>query len=264
MSRPLTAQDRETVIGFELAHLGMGETPPGSNNTVPGAWYGLNYQPWCAMFQSWSFYSVLGFSPFPATFSKGFASCMAGAQWFRRQGKWASSEATPLRGWLIFFGSPEHHVGVVLSADRPRNIDTCEGNWSDRVVLGHRQSNIAGYGVIDYGAPEPSPHPLPAPALPPFTRTLHPGQPTTHDEIRIILRFQQLLKWQSVRHHAPDQDPGLIDGQYGPRTAAAYLAFERGVNAALVHTHQKPWWDPVSTGLGPRGLGMLTWWASRP
>ncbi len=92
MSRALTVKDREAIIGFQQAHLNMGEQPPGSNHNNATKWYGLD-GPWCAMFQSWSAYSVLGFSPFPATGSKGFAACVSGAQWFRRQGKWASGNA---------------------------------------------------------------------------------------------------------------------------------------------------------------------------
>ena len=36
-------------------HIGYHESPPGSNNSMFGAWYGLNYEPWCAMFESYCF-----------------------------------------------------------------------------------------------------------------------------------------------------------------------------------------------------------------
>src|SRR4051812_47493238 len=104
MSVPaLSHEQHEAIINFQLAHLRMAETPKGSNNTPPGAWYGLNGNAWCAMFQSWSHYSLLGYSPFPASSSKGFAACVSGARWFRRQGAWAGPDVRPERGWLIFF-----------------------------------------------------------------------------------------------------------------------------------------------------------------
>jgi len=33
-----------------ITYLGYKESPPESNNTLFGSWYGVNYQPWCAIF----------------------------------------------------------------------------------------------------------------------------------------------------------------------------------------------------------------------
>lgn len=261
MSRGLIVKDREAVIGFAHAHLGMGEHPPGSNNTVPGDWYGID-GPWCAMFQSWIFYSVLGFSPFPASTHKGFAACVAGAQWFRRQGKWASSSAHPKRGWLIFFTWPgdsiEHHIGLVLGASAPRDVDTIEGNTSDRVQLLHRRSSISGYGIIDY-ASTPTPLPQPPPFVPHFTRTLHPGMTLSSNEKILVRHFQALLKWSSVVHKQPLWNPGSIDGIFGRRTAVAFIYFKRACNDI---SSPDPF-VPANSSLGPRGFGILTWWANQ-
>ena len=47
--------------------LGYKESPAGTNNNKYGVWYGVNYQPWCAMFCTWCFENE-GNSP---AFAKG-------------------------------------------------------------------------------------------------------------------------------------------------------------------------------------------------
>ena len=54
------APDAEgTVRGAALARaktqLGITESPAGSNHTKYGSWYGVDYQPWCAIFVTWCF-----------------------------------------------------------------------------------------------------------------------------------------------------------------------------------------------------------------
>jgi hypothetical protein len=41
------------VLKVARDQLGTGESPPGSNMTRYGVWYGMNRVPWCAIFQSW-------------------------------------------------------------------------------------------------------------------------------------------------------------------------------------------------------------------
>lgn len=36
------------------SQIGYKESPAGSNNNKFGSWYGMNYQPWCAMFVTWA------------------------------------------------------------------------------------------------------------------------------------------------------------------------------------------------------------------
>ena len=46
-----TGNNRYDIIGVARSQVGYMET--GNNNTKYGSWYGLNYNPWCAMFVSW-------------------------------------------------------------------------------------------------------------------------------------------------------------------------------------------------------------------
>jgi len=53
---------RQAALERATRELGYSEFPPGSNDTKYGAWYGMNYQPWCAMFCAWA-YELEGNSP---------------------------------------------------------------------------------------------------------------------------------------------------------------------------------------------------------
>ena len=46
---------RDKVISIARTELGYKESPPDSNMTKYGKWYGLNGQPWCMMFVMWDF-----------------------------------------------------------------------------------------------------------------------------------------------------------------------------------------------------------------
>jgi hypothetical protein len=46
---------RERALDRAKSQLGYKESPPGTNNSKYGSWYGMNYQPWCAMFVTWCF-----------------------------------------------------------------------------------------------------------------------------------------------------------------------------------------------------------------
>jgi hypothetical protein len=46
---------RDAALKKAISQLGAKESPSGSNNNKYGQWYGMNYQPWCAMFVTWAF-----------------------------------------------------------------------------------------------------------------------------------------------------------------------------------------------------------------
>jgi hypothetical protein len=46
---------RGAALELAISELGYVESPAGSNRTAYGAWYGLDGQPWCAMFCTWAF-----------------------------------------------------------------------------------------------------------------------------------------------------------------------------------------------------------------
>lgn len=51
--KPITVH--EAALEMAASYLGYKEDPPNSNDTVFGQWYGLNYNPWCAMFVTYCF-----------------------------------------------------------------------------------------------------------------------------------------------------------------------------------------------------------------
>jgi hypothetical protein len=46
---------RGSALAKAITQLGITESPPESNNNKYGSWYGVNYQPWCAMFVTWCY-----------------------------------------------------------------------------------------------------------------------------------------------------------------------------------------------------------------
>jgi len=53
---------REKALALAVRYIGYAESPPGTNGNMFGAWYGANYEPWCAMFVTYCFEHV-GNSP---------------------------------------------------------------------------------------------------------------------------------------------------------------------------------------------------------
>lgn len=156
------------VLALARADDGYAEDPPGSNRTKFGAWYGLDGQPWCAMALSKWFYDA-GL-PLPASTSKGFAWTPAGADWFRRQGRWLGStdrRVTP--GLVVFFYWPSlrriGHVGIVDEVlpdgtfwSWEGNTDEAGGRTGGRVIRQHRSratvGSGGGFGIPTYSAPQ--------------------------------------------------------------------------------------------------------------
>jgi hypothetical protein len=124
----------------------------GSGNfTKYGQWYGMNGQPWCAIFISWCA-NQAGIS---TNIIPKFASCTIGMNWFKNRGQWADrGSRTPQSGDIIFFGSgnTSNHVGIVTEVDNLR-VHTIEGNTSDSVARrSYLLTNtwILGYGITNY------------------------------------------------------------------------------------------------------------------
>lgn len=154
---PTTPND---VLALAAAELGTVESPANSNKTKYGRWYGLDGQPWCAMFISWVFASA-GL-PLPASTAKGFAYTPSGAAWFQSQGRWRTSG--PARGDVVFFDFPNDgvnrisHVGVVESVRADGAIVTIEGNTSPGSGGSQRDGGgvyrrVRSTGIVGYGRP---------------------------------------------------------------------------------------------------------------
>jgi cell wall-associated NlpC family hydrolase len=117
------------VVAIAKSQLGYKE---GTNNdTMYGKWYGLNYQPWCAMFVSWCFDQAGQVKLVAASSKKGFASCDAGLKWFIKY-----DHTVPVgkaqAGDIAFFqfdaDAQADHVGIVVKNDGKKYLWCVEGN----------------------------------------------------------------------------------------------------------------------------------------
>lgn len=119
---------------LEIASKELGTTEIPDNLTKYGKWYGLDGNPWCAMFVSWV-YTQAGLSKsVAASTSKGFASCDAGLKWFAKKNKLVPvGEAQ--EGDIVFFqfdtDAQPDHVGIVEKNNTTLKRLVCiEGNTS--------------------------------------------------------------------------------------------------------------------------------------
>lgn len=147
------------VLTIATRHLGYKEVAPGINQNKFGDWYGMNFQPWCAMFVSYCFYNAR--LPLPATTPKGFAYCPYGVQWFKRQNRF---DKTPKFGDVVFYDwrgdGVSDHVGIVEKVLSGNQIVAIEGNTSDAndsdgggVMRRTRNMNtVQGFGHPAYNA----------------------------------------------------------------------------------------------------------------
>lgn len=116
------------------------------------SWYGFNERvEWCACFVSWcadqSGLITSGAVP-------KFASCPAGVEWFKNNGKWKDNTYSPAAGTIIFFDwdrdGVSDHVGIVEKCENGR-VYTVEGNSGDAVrqeIYLEGSASILGYGLI--------------------------------------------------------------------------------------------------------------------
>jgi hypothetical protein len=120
---------REKALAEAREHIGLKESPGGSNHQMFGVWYGVDEQPWCAMFVTYCY--VVGAKS--KAFVKGsryayvpyvVADARAG-----RNGLQVTREPKP--GDLVCFdwqGDGVHdHVGL-FRAGNPGAFETIEGN----------------------------------------------------------------------------------------------------------------------------------------
>jgi hypothetical protein len=212
----------QQVLDRGRSQIGVSEHPFGSNRTPYGAWYGLQGQPWCAIFVSWCTYHE-GLA-LPATSSKGFAYTPSGAAWFQRRRRWTSR---PAPGHIVFFNFPGDginrisHVGIVESVRPDGSIVTIEGNTDERggrtggkVLRNFRRVGIVGYGIPDYsnGARV-------RPTLPTW-----PGQllrlGSRGPDVKLVQGRLVQLKVARL----------AIDGEFGPMTEAAVKKLQKQRN----------------------------------
>ena len=135
--------------------LGTAESPPGSNCTPFGAWFGLDGVPWCNIFVSFCFSVGAG-----TTIAAGFhgAGCTARGcayvptteAWLRATGMWLG-RVPPSPGDLAVYnwdGGPPDHIGIVESSDGD-TFAAIEGNADGAVARRERAlADVDGFGRV--------------------------------------------------------------------------------------------------------------------
>ena len=124
----------EKVLASAKAEVDAGFREGTNNDTKFGKWFGLNNQPWCAMYVSWCFKEA-GLSDLIAAQSKkGFASCDMGLKWFANKGQLVPVGQAKA-GDIAFFQFDEDaqadHVGIVKWNNTTlKYLQVYEGNTS--------------------------------------------------------------------------------------------------------------------------------------
>lgn len=116
------------VLAVAASQIGYreGRSANGSwnNDTVYGAWYPMNFNPWCEMFVDWSAFKA----GVPETVIPKYAYTPYGLKWFRDRRQEVTS---PRRGDLFFLvrsNGLAHHIGFVEKVLADGRIQTIEGN----------------------------------------------------------------------------------------------------------------------------------------
>lgn len=110
----------EQVLNIARQELGTKESPPNSNRTKYGKWYGFDGQPWCMMFVQWCFHQVDMPLPYRT------ASCNGLLTWYQRNRPGAAHKV-PEPGDIIIYNFG--HTGIVESVGKS-TITAIEGNTS--------------------------------------------------------------------------------------------------------------------------------------
>lgn len=146
---PAAGTGVEKMVNIAKLELSLAFQEDNDNNITPyGQWYGMNSEPWCAMFVSWCahYAGILG------TKVPRFAYCPSGVNWYADRGKFfrTTSNYKVRIGDTVFFWSTTDnavgHTGIVIDAT-PDTITTIEGNASNGV----RRKTYSRYNTYVYG-----------------------------------------------------------------------------------------------------------------
>lgn len=148
-SIPVAGTGVEKMVNIAKYELALAFQEDNDNNITPyGQWYGMNSEPWCAMFVSWcAHYAGVLNTKVPR-----FAYCPSGVNWYADRGKFfrTTSNYKVRIGDTVFFWSTTDnavgHTGIVIDA-APNTITTIEGNASNGV----RQKTYSRYNTYVYG-----------------------------------------------------------------------------------------------------------------
>ena len=158
----MSASPGRRALAEALRHVGVSESPPGSNRTMFGRWFGVDGVPWCAIFVSYCFdvgagvVLCRGWHGAGVT-TRGVAYVPTLSAWLRATGRWVEGE--PRQGDIVIFdwdGGLPDHVGIVVIPGGDGTIETVEGNTAvgndsdgGRVMRRRRaRHQIAGFGRL--------------------------------------------------------------------------------------------------------------------
>lgn len=162
VNQTIQSRSANTAVGgsslciVEIAKAELGVTESEDNITKYGAWYGLDGEPWCAMFVSW----CADQANVSTSVIKKTASCRTMCGQFESQNRFFQSTAnggnyTPVIGDILFVGTTSGyptHVGIVALVEDGK-VWMYDGNWQDKVsyhCYSVTASNILGYGHPAY------------------------------------------------------------------------------------------------------------------
>ena len=139
------------IVEVAKGELGTEET--GDNITKYGEWFGMNGEPWCAMFVSW----CADHANIDETVIKQSASCTDMRSLFEEQNRYYLSIAnggnyTPVVGDIIYFGSGTRtkHVGIVALVENGA-VWFYDGNHIAEVT--YRSKALTASDIVSYGHP---------------------------------------------------------------------------------------------------------------
>ena len=153
---------RQAALTIAIGELGTTENPSGSNNNKYGQWYGVNYEPWCAIFDTWCF-EMAGDSP---SFVKGsrYAYCPYVVADARANRYGLSTTDDPIPGDLVVYDwaydTVYDHIGIFEKDLGGGNFNAIEGNTSNSNnsnggQVMRRQRSRSGQGTVFVRVAEP-------------------------------------------------------------------------------------------------------------
>lgn len=188
---------------LDIARSQLGYKEGRGNDTKYGQWYGMNRQPWCAMFVSW----CASQAGVPTSIIPKHAYTPSGAAFFKKRKQW---HKTPQVGDIVYYSIAGlgriSHVGIVEEVHGPKSWTAIEGNTDVRggrtggQVMRKRRTRTGwrgGFGRPAYAATKPG------------DRTLRQG--TKGEDVKVLQR----------------RIGASADGDFGAATAAALRTWQR-------------------------------------
>lgn len=203
---------------LEVARHEIGYVEERGNHTKYGVWFGMDGQPWCAMFVSWVAARADATDIIPK-----HAYTPSGAAWFAAKGEWGAAPRVGAVAYYDFSGLHRvSHVGLVESVHADGswvsiegNTDVAGGRTGGRVMRQTRR-RVGGKGGFGYPAYDGT---LPTPVVATGVGTGPSGSPLLLEDGDLgpvsIVRLQESLNRTGA-------NPALAqDGELGPGSKGA-------------------------------------------